>query len=142
MQEFNYPIQTVCNLLHVSRAAYYKWLSGKKSARTVENEHIAALVEAIHTESPDKGYRRIRDDLERFYDTPVRDKRVLRICRYLDVKSTIKYKNNGCTRQASNPQYIAENILNRDFYASMPNMKWLTDVTEFKYYIKTIPNFV
>lgn len=101
----------------------------------MENERIAALVEEIHTESPDKGYRRIRDDLERFYDTPVSDKRVLRICRCLDVKSTVKYKNNGCTRQASNPQYIAENILNRDFYASMPNMKWLTDVTEFKYYI-------
>lgn len=119
----------------MSRAAYYKWLSGKKSARTVENERIAALVEEIHTESPDKGYRRIRDDLERFYDTPVSDKRVLRICRCLDIKSTIKYKNNGCTRQASNPQYIAENILNRNFYASMPNMKWLTDVTEFKYYV-------
>ena len=95
----------------------------------MENERIAALVEKIHTESPDKGYRRIRDDLERFYGTPVSDKRVLRICRYLNVKSTIKYKNNGCTRQASNPQYIAENFLNRDFYASMPNMKWLTDVT-------------
>ena len=135
MQEYNYPIQAVCNLLHVSRAAYYKWLSGKKSSRTVENEHIAALVEEIHTESPDKGYRRIRDDLEHFYDTSVSDKRVLRICRCLDVKSTIKYKNNGCTRQASNPQYIAENILNRKFYASMPNMKWLTDVTEFKYYV-------
>lgn len=122
-------------MLHVSRAAYYKWLSGKKSARTEENERIVALVEEIHTESPDKGYRRIRDDLERFYDTPVSDKRVLRICRYLNVKSTIKYKNNGCTRQTSNPQYIAENILNRDFCASMPNMKWLTDVTEFKYYV-------
>ena len=135
MQEFNYPIQAVCSLLHVSRAAYYKWLSGEKSARTVENERIAAFVEEIHIESPDKGYRRIRDDLERFHDTSVSDKRVLRICRYLNVKSTIKYKNNGCTRQASNPQYIAENILNRDFYASMPNMKWLTDVTEFKYYV-------
>ena len=60
---------------------------------------------------------------------------MLRICRKKDIKSTIKYSNNGCTRQATNPQYIAENILNREFTADMPNEKWLTDVTEFKYYV-------
>lgn len=60
---------------------------------------------------------------------------MLRICRKKDIKSTIKYSNNGCTRQAANPQYITENILNREFTADMPNEKWLTDVTEFKYYI-------
>ena len=65
----------------------------------------------------------------------VNDKRVLRICRKKDIKSTIKYSNNGCTRQATNPQYIAENILNREFTADAPNEKWLTDVTEFKYYV-------
>ena len=63
------------------------------------------------------------------------DKRVLRICRKLNIKSTIKYTNHGCTRQAANPQYIAENILNREFTADAPNEKWLTDVTEFHYYI-------
>ena len=60
---------------------------------------------------------------------------MLRICRKLNIKSTIKYSNNGCTRQAANPQYIAENILNREFTAKAPNEKWLTDVTEFHYYI-------
>lgn len=60
---------------------------------------------------------------------------MLRICRKLDIKSTIKYSNNSCTRQAKNPQYIAENILNRKFTATAPNEKWLTDVTEFHYYI-------
>lgn len=85
-------------------------------------------------ESPDKGYRRIKDDLQRYHQINVNDKRVLRICRELGIKSTIKYANNGCTRQAKNPQYIAENILNRQFTAEMPNQKWLTDVTEFKYY--------
>jgi len=65
----------------------------------------------------------------------VNDKRVLRICRKKGIKSTIKYANNGCTRQAKNAQYIAGNILNREFHADAPNEKWLTDVTEFHYYI-------
>lgn len=99
------------------------------------NHIIADEIEKIHGESPDKGYRRIRDDLERYHNIKVNDKRVLRICRNLNIKSTIKYANNGCTRQAVNPQYIAENLLNREFTADAPNKKWLTDVTEFKYYI-------
>ncbi len=73
--------------------------------------------------------------MERYHNIDVNDKRVLRICRKLNIKSTIKYSNNGCTRQASNSQYIAENILNREFTADAPNEKWLTDVTEFHYYI-------
>ena len=36
-----------------------------------------------------------------------------------------------------NPTYVAENLLNREFSASAPNEKWLTDVTEFKYYVGT-----
>lgn len=73
--------------------------------------------------------------MERYHGIDVNDKRVLRICRKLNIKSTVKYSNNGCTRQAANPQYIAENILNREFTAKAPNEKWLTDVTEFHYYI-------
>lgn len=95
---------------------------------------IAEKIEAIHQADPSKGYRRIRDDLQRYYHFNINDKRVLRICRILDIKSTIKYKNNSCTRSAANPQHIAENILNRDFHADKPNEKWLTDVTEFKWY--------
>ena len=83
---------------------------------------------------PDKGYRRINDDLYRKYDIRVNDKRVLRICRVRGIRSTIKYANRGCTRQAVDPQFIAENVLNRKFTADRPNEKWLTDVTEFKWY--------
>lgn len=101
----------------------------------MENQHIADETEKIHKDSPDKGYRRIRDDLERYHGMKANDKRILRICRKLGIKSTIKYTNNGCTRQVKNPQYIAENILDRQFSAQAPNEKWLTDVTEFHYYV-------
>ena len=96
----------------MSRAAYYRWISGKKCARELENEKIAEIMEQIHTDNPDKGYRRIKDDLAHDHRLNVNEKRVLRICRSLDIKSTIKYKNNGCTRQAANPQHIAKNWLN------------------------------
>ena len=133
-EESGDPIDESCKLLHVSRSAYHKWASGKLSPRTAENKSLAEKVEQIHMESPDKGYRRINDELRHDHDIHVNDKRVLRICRATGIKSTIKYSNHGCTRQAKNPQYIAENLLNRQFHADRPNEKWLTDVTEFKWY--------
>ncbi len=118
----------------MSRSAYHKWVSGKVSRRAAENERLASIIEEIHEESPDKGYRRLNDDLRHDHGIHVNDKRVLRICRARDIKSTVKYASHSCTRQANNPQHIAENILNRQFYADKPNEKWLTDVTEFKWY--------
>ena len=118
----------------MSRSAYHKWASGKLSPRTAENKALAEKVEQIHVEGPDKGYRRINDELRHDHGIHVNDKRVLRICRAMGIQSTIKYSNHGCTKRAKNPQYVAENLLDRKFHADKPNEKWLTDVTEFKWY--------
>jgi transposase InsO family protein len=121
----------------IPRASYYKWLKRTPPDDEILNEAIAEAILEIHDEYPDKGYRRINDDLFRTYGFQVSDNRVLRICRYLNIKSTIKYKREGCTISDKDPQHIAENILDRNFHADAPNEKWLTDVTEFKYYAGT-----
>lgn len=90
-------------------------------------------IESLHKERPELGHRRMRDILEREHGIDVSDKRILRIMQILVIQSTVKFKRCGCTRSVSNPQYTAENILGRNFYAGSPNEKWLTDVTEFKY---------
>ena len=128
-------MDAVCRILKISRAAYYKWSAGELSPRAAENERIADLVEDIHEKHPEMGYRRLKDELDRHHNTHVNDKRMLRICRSRRIKSTIKYSNHGCTRQGRNPYYLADNLLNREFKADRPNQKWLTDVTEFKYYV-------
>ena len=132
--EKGYSVEELCKLLHIAKSAYYKWATGKKSQRFIENEDIADKIEEIHTKNPDKGYRRINDDLRHDYNIHVNDKRILRICRAKSIKSTIKYSSHSCTRRARNPQYIAENLLARKFHADRPNEKWLTDVTEFKWF--------
>ena len=67
---------------------------GIVSQRAAENERLA---EQLHEESPDKGYRRLNDDLRHDCGIHVNDKRVLRICRTRDIRSTVKYNNRGCT---------------------------------------------
>lgn len=134
-EETAYPVWKLCDFLHITRSAYYSWLSHPKSSRELENERLAGEVENIHNAHPDMGYRRIRDELERNHGICVNDKRILRIDRALQIHSTIKYRKHGCTKSAASPEYIAKNYLNRQFHADAPNRKWLTDVTEFKYSI-------
>lgn len=130
-----YSINELCALAGISRSAYYKWVNRQQPFDELLNEKIADIVKKIHVDHPDMGYRRLRDELEKKYCIPVNDKRVLRICRNCQIKSTIKYRSNGCTVSSKHPEYVAENVLGRKFKAERPNEKWLTDVTEFKYYL-------
>lgn len=124
----------MCLYLGISRSAYYHWLKYPKSESERKNEQIADLIKEIHRLHPDMGYRRIRDELAVNYEMPLNDKRILRICRKIGIQSTIKWRPKSCTKADRNPAHAAKNYLHREFHADRPNEKWLTDVTEFKYY--------
>ena len=128
-------MQRLCEYLHLSRGAYYRWVKNPVSYSEKYNKEISEKIKDIHEAHPDMGYRRIRDELDKKHGIAVNDKRVLRICRKERIQSTIKWKPKSCTRNSNDPAHIAKNYLNRDFHADAPNEKWLTDVTEFKYYI-------
>ena len=128
-------MQRLCEYLHLSRGAYYRWLKNPVSYSEKYNKEVSEKIKDIHEAHPDMGYRRIRDELDKRHGIAVNDKRVLRICRKEHIQSTIKWKPKSCTRSSNDPEHIARNYLNRDFHADAPNEKWLTDVTEFKYYI-------
>ena len=117
----------------MSRAAYYKWLKHKESDNDKLNRKLTERLEQIHKEHPDMGYRRLNDKLRHDDKIIVNDKRILRICRNRQIKSSLKHRYDGCTRPSRNPAFIAGNVLNRDFHAEHFNEKWVTDVTEFKY---------
>lgn len=134
-QEKGYPIGKLCSFLKVTRSAFYRWLQNSQSKNELRNEELAKKVQTIHEEHPDMGYRRIRDELNVRHGEHVNDKRILRICRKKGIQSTIKWKPKSCTRGDRNPDHIAKNYLHREFHADAPNQKWLTDVSEFKYYI-------
>lgn len=112
-EEKGYSIQDLCPLVHIARSSYYKWLSHPKSRHELENEKISAAIQQIYIEHPDKGHRRIRDDLEKDYGILTSNKRILHLCRVLHIQSTVKFKNHGCTKAASDPQVIVSNILHR-----------------------------
>ena len=123
----------MCRQLGITRAAYYKWLARDIPEAEKENEIIAQLVQ----EYDDRfnhilGYRRMTDWINRLNRTNYSRNRIHRIMKELNVHSVIRRKKKKYVK--STPEVTAENTLRRDFYAERPNQKWVTDVTEFKWY--------
>ena len=132
----HYPIQKLCAAVHVARSAYYKWLHLTPSHSQQINEQLVEWIKQHYEERNGiLGYRQMTVVINREHDVHFNKKRIYRLMQILHLKSVTRVKKN--TYIPSTPQITAENILNRDFHADKPNEKWLTDVTEFKYYVGT-----
>ena len=126
----HYPILKLCTAVHVARSAYYKWLHRTPSNSQQVNEQ---LVEWIKQHYEERNGILGSVVINREHDVHYNKKRIYRLMQILHLKSVTRVKKN--TYIPSTPQITAENILNRDFHADKPNEKWLTDITEFKYYV-------
>ena len=127
----NWSINWMCKQLEVSRAAYYKWLHREIPKQEQENIELAELIKEYDERfNHILGYRRMTSWINHFNHTNYRKKRVHRIMKKLGIHSVIRKKKKKYA--SSTPETMADNKLNRDFYAAAPNEKWATDVTEFK----------
>lgn len=126
-----WSINWMCKQLLVSRAAYYKWLHREIPIQEQANIELANLIKEYDERfNHILGYRRMTSWINHFNHTNYSKKRVHRIMKKLNIHSVIRKKKKKYV--SSTPQAVAENILQRDFYATAPNQKWATDVTEFK----------
>ena len=133
-----YSIKEICLALKLNRSSYYKWKKRVQSKSELLNVQITEYVKDFYEESNGVlGYRQMNIVInrEKSNELPhsVNVKRVRRIMRILGLKSVIRRKRPDYIK--STPEITAENVLKRDFKATVPFEKWLTDVTEFKYYV-------
>ena len=133
-----YSIKELCIALKLNRSSYYKWKKRNPSPSELLNLRITEYVKDLYEKSNGVlGYRQmcININREKTDELPhvINVKRVRRIMRILGLKSVIRKKRPDYVK--STPEITAENVLNRDFKATVPFEKWLTDVTEFKYYV-------
>jgi len=76
------------------------------------------------------GYRRMTLNINSRLSKRYNHKRIYRLMKSVHMVSVIRKKKKHYVM--AEPRITAENVLNREFKAKMPNLKWLTDVTEFK----------
>jgi transposase InsO family protein len=127
-EKASFPVTALCRLLQVTRQGYYAFARRPPSRRVVAE---AELCEAI---------RKVFDDSGETYGSP----RVLRELRSLGMRTSKRrieraMRGMGLTpptprkrvqttvRDSSHP--VAPNELARDFSATRPNERWVTDIT-------------
>lgn len=126
----------LCEIADVSHAAYYKWVKRQLGAREIENQQLTASIQHLYTQVDGiYGYRRIAMTINRQRKKEglkkVNKKRIYRLMQICGLKAIIRRRPKRYRKVK--PDYVAENILAREFTAEKPNQKWCTDVTEFKY---------
>ena len=127
----SFPIAVLCEVLAVSKSGYYASIDRAVSPRAERRERIDAAVRQVHAASHGiYGSGKIakelaeRDDLEKACRNTV-----ARAMRDMGLASRVSKAFTPTTTQADPTKQPAPNVLERDFTATRPNRKWVTDIS-------------
>mgnify|MGYP000595574565 CR=1 FL=1 len=114
--------------LKLARSSFYYHAQSNNAAESyLDEKHLIKKI--YHEHKGRYGYRRIHLELKN-QGVILNHKTVQRLMSQLGLKSTVRPKKYRSYRGESGK--VAPNILKRDFSATKPDEKWVTDVTEFK----------
>ena len=118
----------MCSLLGVSTSGYYDWLKRKPSKRTIEDQHYLKQIQSIHIDVMNTyGSPRMHAELIA-QGYCIGRGRVERLMSSNGIQAK-QAKRNKRVYRLRKAQVSVENILDRRFYASAPNKKWVSDIT-------------
>lgn len=126
-----FHVMTMCRVLQVSRAGYYKWRAQPLSERVKEDRVLATRIRAIHTgRRRSYGSPRVHRELR---DLGIRcgEKRVARVMRKENIRA-VPPKRYRVTTKSDHREPVAPNQLARRFsVAEQPGTDcvWAADIT-------------
>ena len=127
-----FPINMMCRLLKVSTSGYYDWRGRKPSSRAQDNARLSRKILHIHIDSDGVfGSSRVWEEL-RYAGETCSLNRVARLMKESHLAGIPAIKKGGKRKPTQRPSHV-RNHLERDFTASKPDIKWVTDIT----YIRT-----
>lgn len=124
-----FGVEPICQTLEVSASAYYQRAKGERSARSLEDERLLALIAEIHEANYCAyGYRRMWIALQRAGEQVGRG-RVARLMREAGIQGA---KRRGRPWRTTTPDPTAHrrpDLVQRDFTAPGPDRLWVGDFT-------------
>ena len=121
-----YTVRLLCSVANVSRSGYYKWLARPKSTKYDDLIKVLEFEQKKH--SGILGYRQMKILLRTNYQININDKTLRKLMKKYGLQAVIRrrkpkfIKNDSCN-------LFVPNVLNRDFKADKPNLKYATDIT-------------
>jgi transposase InsO family protein len=127
-EKAGFAIAALCRVLGVTRQGYYQYLKSLRSPRIAREAELLEQIRQLHEESRGTyGSPRIHDEL-RTQGIRVSKRRVERIMRGAGIVGAKAGRSRATTK--ANPAHpTAPNVLARDFTASRPDERWVTDIT-------------
>ena len=130
-----YSIRDMCEFFGVSRSGYYAWT--KSADKEDLDKQMGELIRQCQQKTRQTyGYRRVQIWLLREFGIVINHKAVLRLMNKYNMLSKSRRKRKWVQNCESIHRYA--NLLERNFYAERPNLKWCTDIS----YIPTREGFV
>lgn len=116
----------MCKFFNVSRSGYYAFLN-RMDKPSKHKYTIQRIEECQEKARKTYGYRRVHIWLQRQHGIILNPKTVLKIMNQNNLLSEIRRRKKYKQMQQQLHKY--ENLLNRDFTATKPNEKWVTDIS-------------
>ena len=121
-------MKAMCEFFEVSRASYYAWVKRANQADP-DRERMKLVDEAYRASRMSYGYRRVQLWIEQKHGVGINHKAVLRLMNKMGIQSVARRKKPYRKWLAIESNHRYENLLKRNFKASEPNQKWVTDIT-------------
>jgi putative transposase len=126
-QEFS--LEKMAKVMGVSRSGYYRFLKAQLSMRDRENQALLEKIRHIHQTSHETyGSPRIHAELKANGESCSR-RRVAHLMKSHGIVAKMSQRFKRTTRQAENPYFVANDLIQQDFKAHEPNEAWVSDIT-------------
>jgi putative transposase len=125
-----HQITDLCRIAGVARSSFYAWRNRTPSQRQQANDELLVEIREIHEQSRRTyGAPRVTGQLRR------RGHRVghNRVARLMADNHLVGAHARRKFRRGRHPKIVpAPDLLQRDFTASAPNLRWVADISEFR----------
>jgi putative transposase len=124
-----WPAGVICRVLNVSRSGFYAWCRRAPSARARRNEQLLNKIRTVHRANRQLyGGPRVHRALLIGGEAVSRNT-VAKLMRKAKIRAKTRKRYVPRTTDSRHDKPVADNLLQRDFTAAVPNQKWLADIT-------------
>ena len=128
-EKANYPISLMCRMLEVSRSGFHAWVRRPPSDRELSDAWLSERIREIHSANRGVyGSPRVHAELWLAHGIRVGRKRVERLMRAAGLSGLVPKRRGRTTIRVPGVR-VADDLVQREFRPTAPNVLWVADIT-------------
>jgi putative transposase len=125
----SFPVSVMCEVLGVSRSGFHGWERRAPSDRALTDAWLTEKIKDIHERARGVyGSRRVQAELRLGQGIRISRRRARRLMRAAGISGLVKVKRGRTTIRVPGVR-VADDLVERQFRPSAPNVLWVADIT-------------